>query len=223
MSLEHGEQRTAPVFPRLRWVLLAWLAVWVPTYVWSSGWANFLQLCDVGVFLTCLGIWRGSALLLSSQAVGTLIVSGIWMLDVGARLVSGHHLIGGTEYMWNSASPLFVRLLSLFHVASVPLLLWSLRRTGYDRRGLGLMAAIAAVALVAARLVSNPVGNMNFAFRDPFFHRPWDPAPLHLLLSFLVLSLGAFVPTHLVLARALPRAEVADVRRGTRSTPRPAT
>jgi hypothetical protein len=199
-----GRRADSPPFPHLRWAVLAWLAVWVPTYARELGWRNFLQLCDVGVFVTCLGIWRGSARLLSSQAVGTFVVSALWLLDVSARLIVGRHLIGGTEYMWNHEQPLFVRLLSLFHIATVPLLIVCLRRTGYDRRGLGLAVLIAAVVLIASRALGNPADNMNFVFRDPFLHRAWAPAPAYLAVSLAVLTLVAFLPTHLLLARTLP-------------------
>jgi hypothetical protein len=202
--MEPASREGVPRFPRLRWVALAWLAVWVPTYTYELGWRNFLQLCDVGLFVTCAGIWRGDARLLSSQAVGTLVVSGLWMLDVTGRLVGGRHLVGGTEYMWNGERPLFVRLLSLFHVATVPLLLGCLRRTGYDRRGFGLMVAIAGATLIASRLFGTAADNPNYVFRDPFFHRTFGPAPLHLLVTLAALSLVAFLPTHLLLARLLP-------------------
>jgi hypothetical protein len=204
MEPGRGTHVVRPRFPRLRWAVLVWLAVWVPIYARELGWRNFLQLCDVGVFLTCLGIWRGSARLLSSQAVGTLVISSLWLADVTARLVSGRHLIGGTEYMWNGEKPLFVRLLSLFHVVTTPLLIVCLRRTGYDRRGLPLMVTIAAVVLVATRAVGDPADNLNYVFRDPFLHRAWGSAPLYLAVALTVLSLAAFLPTHLLLARTLP-------------------
>ena len=85
-------------FPRLRWAALLWLAVWAPTYAVVYGLGNFLHLCDVAVVLTCLGLWRASALLLSMQALDVLIDLS-WDLDLAWRLVTGRHLLGGTEYM----------------------------------------------------------------------------------------------------------------------------
>ena len=65
-------------FPRLRWAALVWLAVWTPAYAVVWGWRNFLLLCDLSVFLACAGIWRASPLLLSSQAVASLIIGLAW-------------------------------------------------------------------------------------------------------------------------------------------------
>jgi hypothetical protein len=195
----------SPAFPVARWAALAWLAVWVPCYAHAYGWRNFLQLCDVAVFLTAAGLWTGSARLLSAQLVGALVVDALWAVDVGGRVVAGTHAIGGTEYMWDPQYPLHARLMSLFHVVWPFLLWWAVRRTGYDRRGWLLQSGIAAVMLVASRVLS-PDHNLNFALEAPFIRRPMGPAPLHLLLSWCSIAVGVYLPTHLLISRFLPAA-----------------
>jgi hypothetical protein len=189
-------------FPRLRWAALIWLSLWVPAYASVWGFSNFLHLCDVAVILTCVGLWSGSALLLSSQAVSSLLIDLLWDVDAGSRLFTGRHLIGGTEYLWDPGFPLAVRLLSLFHVVWPVLLVWSLRRVGYDRRGFRLQITLASCLLVAARF-TDPRLNINFAFRDPIFHRSLGPAPVHLAISIVGLAVLVYLPVHLVLARFL--------------------
>ena len=159
------------LFPRARWLALAWLAVFVTAYASRYGWVVFLNLCDVAVILTCVGLWRGSPLLLSSQAVSSLMVDLAWDLDLVCTAVTGRHIVGGTEYMWDPKYPLWLRLMSTFHVAWPPLLLWALRRTGYDRRGILLQSVLAAVGVTASRLVLGPETNQNFAYRDPILGR----------------------------------------------------
>jgi hypothetical protein len=189
---------------RLRRAAAAWLVLFVVVYGWAYGAENFIRLCDVAVILTCIGIMTGSALLVSSQAISSLVVDLAWDLDLLSRLLFGRHLIGGTEYMWDPSYPLWVRLMSLFHVVWPPLLFVVLRRLGYDPRGFLLQGAIAAVVLAASRFIL-PGENLNFAFRDPFFHRAWGPAPVHLGLTCAVLVGAVYWPTHLVLRRWLPR------------------
>ncbi len=152
-------------FPRMRWVAAAWLVVWIPAYASAWGFANFLHLCDIAVILTCAGLWSGSALLLSSQALFSIIADLFWDVDVCWRIVSGRHLLGGTEYMWQPEFPLFVRLLSLFHVAWPVLLVWSLSRVGYDRRGLPLQAAVTLCALIASRAFLTRSGSVARSLR----------------------------------------------------------
>jgi hypothetical protein len=185
-------------FPVLRWFSLLWMVVWLPAYFRVWGWANLLHLCDVAVILTFAGIWLANPLLLSSQAVNSVAAGFLWVLDVGWRLTTGRFLLGGTEYMWDTRYPLSVRLLSTFHIGLPLVLLWTLRRVGYDRRALALQAAIAAVLLVCSRLLSAEL-NMNYAYRDPLFHRAWGQAPAHLAMIFVPLVVLIYWPTHLLL------------------------
>jgi len=185
----------------MRWLALAWLAVWIPAYFWVWGPRNFLHLCDVAVILTCAGLWLGSPLLLSSQAVSSILADVVWAVDAGSRLLLGKHVFGGTEYLWDASFPLPVRLLSLFHLAWPALLLWSLRRVGYDRRGFGLQIVIAAALLVVSRFAGR-VENLNFAFRDPIWGLSLEPAPLHLAATLGFLVAVFYLPMHLALSLA---------------------
>lgn len=187
-------------FPVLRWVALAWMIVWLPAYVQVWGWVNLLHLCDIAVILACAGLWWASSLLISSQALSLLVAGVLWCLDVGWRLVTGRYLVGGTEYMWDAHYPLWVRLLSLFHIGLPVALLWGLWKVGYDRRGLAAQSAIAAGLLVVSRFLP-PVLNLNYAYQDPLLHRAWGPAPVHLGVTFIGLVAVLYSPTHLLLKR----------------------
>jgi hypothetical protein len=188
----------------LRWSALLWLFVWIPAYWHTWGPANFLHLCDVAVVLTCVGLWSNNSLLLSSQAVSSLLIDTAWASDAAWRLFTGRHLIGGTEYLFDASFPLCVRLLSLFHVLMPFLLLWALHQLGYDRRGWITQCIIAVPVVVFSRLASTPQTNINYVFTDPFFHRAWGSAPLHLTAVLLFLMLVVYLPTHLLLARVFP-------------------
>jgi hypothetical protein len=185
------------------WIALVWLAVWTAAYARGYPLANFLQLCDLAVILTCLGLWLGSPLLLSMQALSSLLIDLAWDVDIAWRAMTGGHLVGGTEYMWDATIPLWLRLLSLFHIAWPPLLWWALRQVGYDRRALAVQTALAAAVLALSR-VAMPEANINFAHRDPFAGRSWGPAPVHVLLTAAGLFVLVYGPTHLVLRRLMP-------------------
>jgi hypothetical protein len=93
--------------------------------------------------------------------------------------------------------------MSTFHVGLPLVLLWTLRRVGYDRRALGLQAAIAAVLLIISRFLSAEL-NMNYAYRDPVFHRTWGPAPAHVAMIFIPLVALIYWPTDLLLRWLFP-------------------
>ncbi|KAF0245999.1 MAG: hypothetical protein FD180_1142 [Planctomycetota bacterium] len=193
-------------FPVLKWFGLAFLAVLVPCYWVVWGGPNFMQLCDIALFLTVLGWWKGNSLLLSSQLLACLVIHLLWVLDAGTRVLTGHFLLGGgelTSYMWMSDYSLFVRLLSLFHVFWIPLLLVSLRKTGYDSRALLFQAAIAIAVMTMTILVAPhfTTKNVNFAFKDPITKHTVVNVPVHMLLTWAVTVAVMYAPAHFLLAR----------------------
>lgn len=184
----------------LRWGLLVWLAIWIPAYWHTWGAINFLHFCDIAVILACAGFIFDSTLLISSQAVAAILIDITWTVDIVCKILFGRYLLGGAEYMFDAHYALWVRLLSLFHIAMPILLLWAVRRYGYDRRGWLLQLGIAFAAFVASRF-TNPALNMNYTFADPFFHRQWGPAPTHILVIFIFMLAVVYLPTHLALRR----------------------
>jgi hypothetical protein len=193
------------LFPRLRWLGLAWLAVYLPSYALAYGFTNFLFLCNLGVMLTAAALVWENRLVLSSQAVAAPVIGLAWALDAGWRVAFGHHLLGGTEYMWDPQYPLFTRLLSLYHVAWPLLVVALVRRVGYDRRGWALQTGIAASAVLISRLFTAPAENINFAFVDPIFGRAFQPPALHLAIVLVALAGVAYGATHLALLRSAAR------------------
>ena len=200
-------RRLAPgEFPvALRIGAIVWLAVWIPAYWRTYGAVNFLHFCDLAVILACVGFITGSPLLIASQAVASLLVDAAWIADIFWQLLFHRPLLGGTEYMFDAHYPLWVRLLSLFHIAMPLLLLWCVYRFGYRRRALAVQCAVALPAFVASRLFTAPALNMNYAFSDPFFHRQWGPAPIHILVIFAFMLFAVYGPTHLVLKFVMPQ------------------
>jgi hypothetical protein len=191
-------------FPNARWAGLAVLVVWGWAYAHYWGVQDFLYLCNVAMVLTCAGLWFGNSLLVSSQAVSTVVIGTLWGIDVGWRALShGHFLIGGTEYMWDASRPLWVRLLSFDHLAVPATAVWAIRKVGYDRQAWAFQSGVAAVVLVISRWVA-PERNLNFAQKELVTYHSWGPAATHLLLVWSVLVLIVYWPVHAVLGRVMP-------------------
>ncbi|MDE3169372.1 MAG: hypothetical protein KGL75_04440 [Acidobacteriota bacterium] len=196
-------QRQASFPAWARWGSLVWLAFWIPVYWRAWGAANFVHLCDTAVTLTCIGLWTNNALLISSQAVSALVVDMMWALDAIWAAAFGKHIFGGTEYLFDPSHPLWIRMVSLYHVAIVVVLLWALYRAGYDRRGWALQSWIVAAAFVISRFTP-PAQNINFAFRLPAVDRPLGPPPLHVAASVLCMIFVVYWPTHWALRKLFP-------------------
>lgn len=184
---------TAPLWLKL--TLTVWLVVWAPIYWRVYGPQNFLWFCDLANFLITAALWLDSRLLFSSQAVSVLLVQIFWIADVGGRLLLGFHPIGGTEYMFDPAKPLALRMVSLFHVAILALLVWGLRRQGYDGRGLTLQCAI-MVAVLPVSWLFGPERNINWTWGP--FGQVQEALPPLLYLALLPLGYLAvlYLPSH---------------------------
>lgn len=187
---------------RVPWLLkiawTVWVAIWVPFYWRQYGAENFLFFCDLGNFLIAIALWTESALIFSWQATGLLFFQTLYAIDLVGAALSGKHLIGGTEYMFAPQIPLVVRLLSLFHVVTPPLLLWAIWRLGYDRRGWKVQT-LATWIIVPINYFWRPERDVNWARGLFFRQQDTIPGPLYLLGYLILVPLLVFFPTHLAL------------------------
>jgi hypothetical protein len=182
-----------PLWLKVGWTV--WVLCWIPIYWRQYGVQNFLYFCDVGNLLIAVALWSESALLFSSQAVGLLLFQTLYCVDLAGALLSGRHLIGGTEYMFDPGLPLLVRLLSLFHVVTPPLLLWAVWRLGYDPRGFTLQTLICWV-VVTINHFWRPQMDVNWARGLFFREQKVMPGWLYLLGYLAVVPLVVYWPTH---------------------------
>jgi hypothetical protein len=186
-----------PLWLKLGWTV--WVIVWVPLYWRQYGPANFLFFCDLGNLFIMLALWLESRLIFSWQACGLLLFQTLYTIDLVGALLTGQHVIGGTEYMFDPHLPLLIRLLGLFHVVTPPLLLWAIARLGYDRRGFWLQTLTAWV-VVPINYSWRPELDVNWA-RGLFFREQHAmPSLLYLLGYLVVVPLAVYFPTHLLLA-----------------------
>src|ERR1700733_4149364 len=112
-----------PLWLKIGWTI--WGVIWAPLYLKQYGPQNFLYFCDLGNLLLVVALWSESALLFSWQAAGLLLFQTVYIIDLAGAFSTGAHMVGGTEFMFDPHLPLFIRLLSLFHLATPPLLLWA--------------------------------------------------------------------------------------------------
>jgi hypothetical protein len=186
-----------PLWVKVAWTI--WLLVWAPVYWRQYGAQNFLYFCDVGNFLIAIGLWTESRLILSWQAVSLLIFQTLYALDLIGALLSGHHIIGGTEYVFDPRVSLLVRLLGLYHLVVPPLLLWAVRRLGYDRRSFK-WATGTLFLLLPINVYWRPQFNVNWAM-GLGHEQHLVPAWLYLAAYLIVVPWVVYWPTQRVLRR----------------------
>ena len=191
-----------PLWLKILWTV--WLIAWIPLYYRQYGLQNFLFFCDIGNILIGLGLWLESPLIFSWQACGLLLFQTLYTVDLAGALLTGRHIVGGTEYMFDPGVPLSVRLLSLFHVVTPPLLLWAIWRLGYDPRGWKLQTLTTWI-VVPINYFWRPEHDVNWA-RGLFFHEQHVvPGPVYLLAYLAAVPLLIYFPTHRFLTRLIRR------------------
>jgi hypothetical protein len=143
-------------------------------------------------------LWLESSLLFSWQACGLLLFQTLFVVDLAGTILSGRHLIGGTEYMFDPHVPLPIRLLSLFHVVMPLLLLWGIWRLGYDSRGWKYQTLTTWI-VVPINYLWRPQADVNWA-RGLFFREQHAvPGVLYLLIYLTVVPAAVYYPTHRLL------------------------
>jgi hypothetical protein len=206
----HGTNRV----PRwLKFAYTGFMIVLVPVYWLYYGPANFLYFCDVALFLTLVGLWVDSPLLISMCAVGILAPQAVWVVDFVFGL-AGVTLLGITAYMFKDENSLFLRGLSLFHGWLPFLLAYLVWMLGYDRRGFPAWTALAWALLLVCFFFMPPPNpnaglvpvNINYIW-GPSDDAPQSWVPSYIWLAGLMIGMPLllFLPVHMLLTRYAPK------------------
>lgn len=184
----------------LLWLTLAYgLAVPVIAVIYwrAYGPTNFLWLSDIALAFTLAALLSGNRLLASMPAVGVLPLEVAWTAD----FLAGGRLIGLAAYMFDSKLSLYLRGLSIFHLALPPTLIFLLYRFGYDERALIYQTFLTWVVLIISYVATDPGKNINWVFGPGSKPQQLLPPLLYLGVVMVIFPVFVFLPTHLVLMR----------------------
>lgn len=199
----------------LKLLVTAFVVVMVPVYYRNYGPTNFLYFCDISLLLCLISLWSERALPASMAAVGILLPQALWCIDFLGGLL-GVHLVGLTAYMFDPNRSLFLRGLSFFHFWLPFLLVFLVKRLGYDRRALLSWTALAWALCLVAYFLLPPAGavmsdpkipvNINYVFGfDDAHAQTRFPGPVYLMGWMAVLFGVVYLPTHLLLRKLFAR------------------
>ncbi|WP_264769369.1 hypothetical protein [Coxiella burnetii] len=79
-----------------------------------------------------------SSLLISVSVISFLLPEIVWNIDFFFQLLARRRLLGVTDYMFDPKRTLFLRGLSLFHIALPILWIWGLYLWGYNKNAFGM-------------------------------------------------------------------------------------
>jgi hypothetical protein len=185
----------------LKVISVVYLSILIPVYGWAYDSQQFLWFSNVAFLLTAVAVLKESSLLASMMAVGVIVLELAWNIGFFAALFFGIDPIPGTAYMFDSSIPLFLRLLSLYHVPLPFLLLWLVHRLGYDPRALGLQTLLGWTVLLVCFFFTAESRNINGVHSYQHFEFVSIPPALWLLFLLTASPVAIYWPTHCFLKR----------------------
>ena len=106
--------------------------------------------------------------------------------------------------MFDTGIPLWIRGLSLYHIALPIVLVWLLYRFGYQPRALVWQTLLALFVLPLTYAVSDPAASINWVYGFGGSPQTMMPGPVFVLLLMVLVPVALYLPTHLVLSRLFP-------------------
>ncbi len=190
-----------PVPHELRILAILFLILFIIARCKYSDPRDFLWLSDIGLFTGVLALLLNNRLLAGMTLLGTFIFDGIvWTSDLLSGWLTGFHPFHATDYMFDPAVPAVVRWLSFFHPVVPVLMVWFVRRHGYDRRALVAQSLLAAIVLLVAWRVTDPAHNINWVYglgKPQAFVPGW----LYLAGMIILIPLTCYHPIHLLMRK----------------------
>lgn len=192
-----SDTTTVPLWLKLGYT--AFVLILVPVYWKRYGPGNFLWFSDIALFTIGIALWTESRLLVSMVAVGVLFLEIVWNVDYFGRLLTGHPLLGLSDYMFDEDKSLFLRGLSYFHIFLPVIVMWLLAKWGYDTRAIYWQTALAWVVLPLTYFLTDPQENVNWVFGPGNEPQQSISSDLYFAGVMLFFPLVIFLPSHFLL------------------------
>ncbi len=180
----------------LKIVLKLFLLILIPAYWYNYGFSNFLWLSDIGLFLTFIGLAYKSRLAMSMAFVGVFLHETAWFIDFVYHLIVGKSIFNIVNYMFDPNLAIWLRGLSLFHLATPFIWLYYTKKWGYEPKALYYFTVLYWLDLLAVYLFTNPAENINWVFMPYFYNWQAFPPLLWLILLMIFTPVFMFWPTH---------------------------
>ena len=180
---------------------LLFVAVLVPAYALEYGGLNFLWFSNVALLGGLLAAWLENRRLASMMAVAVVLLEVGWLVDFLASVaLLDPAPLGAVAYMFDPEIPLFVRLLSLYHLPLPFVLVWMVWRLHYDPRAWSWWVVIGWGILLLSFLLAEPGDSVNWVLGPGADVQDWMHPWLWLGLVMLLCALAWWLTHRLLLA-----------------------
>jgi hypothetical protein len=186
-----------PDIVKLTWT--GFILILIPVYWKHYGLRNFLWFSDLALFIIGIALWLESSLLTSMMAVGVLLPELFWNIDYFGQLISRKKFIGLSDYMFDRDKPVFLRGLSLFHVAIPFMLIWMLLNFDYHQKAIIYQTIFCWLIISLVYFFTPPKENINWVFGPGNKPQQTIHKRYYFIFILLFFPIVIFLPTHLLL------------------------
>lgn len=179
-------KKKLPLAIKLPYILLFTVVMYVNVVYY--GWENILWFSHMALILLFIGIVFDKHVFISMAGISVFVFHSLWTLMFLTQLLTGAR-IGAVAYMFDGATPLFLRSVSLFHVVTPPLILYLLKKIGYDERAYGLQKLWGGFVIILTAII-DPGKNINWVYGPG--------SPQNILPEFIYIPLLIFALIHIV-------------------------
>jgi hypothetical protein len=179
----------------------AFVSVLIPAYWGHYGARNFLWFSDVALIGMVPALWLEQRRIASMLAVTVLLSEIPWHVGFFTRLLTGRELIGLSHYMFDASKSRFIRGLSLFHLWLPPLILWTVRRLGYDQRAFPIQVLAGEAVLAASYALAPAEENINWVYGVGERPQTKVPRGVYLCAVMIAFPLCVWWPAHRLLRK----------------------
>jgi len=197
-QLKNALQNDIPLWIKLPYSLLA--LVVLPVYWYKYGVTNFLWFSDIAFFVMVPALWFKNRFIASMMAIGVLPLEALWL----ASLLSHGRFLGMANYMFDPNLPLWLRGLSLFHFPMPVVIIYMIRRFGYDTRALYPQIVFSLTVIVLTHLVAPKSENINMIL-PPEGLAGMVSQSAYIILMPVALIACAILPMHFLLKNIAPK------------------
>ena len=150
-------------------ILGGFFLIWGVIAILNSMYANhpmqIFYFCYLGLLLIGIGILTKNSFLILSQVYILAIPLLVWDIDFIHWIIFQKSLWGITDYFFIGEHSLIGKIISLQHLFTVPLAIYSAKLIGLKRKDAWKMSFIqATLVFIAVNIFTNPESNINCIF-----------------------------------------------------------
>jgi hypothetical protein len=173
----------------IKYTYTLFIAVMVPAYYRHFGPTNFLWFSDIALLIMFIEVWLCTGILTSMMAVGALLFELGWNGMFTYQIIVGNTNPNFICNILTPGFPILFRILPLFHIFLPIIIIYMLKKLGYDKRAIWYQSIFGILVLCIAHMATTKPQNIDWTYA--FNNSPYTnlPQPWNFIIVILLFML----------------------------------